>query len=333
MILDSFLPQEVADKLHKYVEDLEWTYGWRSNNATGYAHWNNNISKAGPENGLNIEDRLEGAAKEAWEYIKSNHLPDHVLIRCYANAHTHGVEGYPHTDSKRDQDTTVVIYMNKGWKREWGGETLIYDGDRIVEAALPAFNRAVIFNGNQWHSARNVTRICPDLRKTIMFKCARANADVKRDSLQQMLERADANTRKHKFGSLMAHLLNTYDLLKAAGLPDDTCLAGGIHSIFGTNAFKDRCLTYGDRPMLEDLFGKTPVDLAVLFSIIDRASTLENALANKTLTLDLTDGGTITVTQEQLDALCFIEAANLQDQNELTRFKNLKAFWNNGETR
>jgi 2OG-Fe(II) oxygenase superfamily len=323
---DNFLPDSIADQLYKYVNDIRWTYGWKSNKSIGHAHWNFDIAGAGTHNGLDVSNRLMGPVLDAWNHIQSTYLKDYILIRCYANAHTYGVEGYPHTDSRRDQDVTVVVYMNKDWKREWGGETVIYNGNDITLASTPAFNRALIFKGNQWHCARGVTRICPDQRRTIMFKCAVANADPTRDNLQKFLHNVGANNKEHRYGNLTNHLLNTYDLLKAAGQNTTTCLAGGAHSIFGTNIFKGACLTLESREQLEAIIGKEATDLVRIFGTIDRPRVLENP-AKLVNNLDLTDGGITTVTQEQFDALCAIEAANLYDQNGLDQYPNLKALW------
>ena len=326
--IENFLPQEIAEDLHDYVRRIKWSYGWRSNSGMGYAHWNHDIAKAGTANGLDVESRISGAVADAWNFIKATYLKDHILIRCYANSHTYGVEGYPHTDSRRDQDTTVVIYMNKDWRREWGGETLVYDGSNIESATVPQFNRAVIFNGNKWHCARGVTRICPDQRKTIMFKAAKRNADPYRDALQQLLNKHGAPRFNHKNGSLQNHLLITYDLLKEAGQPTAVCLAGGAHSIFGTNAFRHVCIDPTEfRAEVSSVIGEAATQLVELFSKIDRPRTLVENMGNETPMLRTNDGGAVPVTKMQFDALLMIECANLSEQNELGRTKRLQEHW------
>lgn len=327
LAVNNFFPADLAEQIYGIVSNLRWAYGWKSNRSIGYAHWNYDFAGGGVHNGLDVSNRINGPMLDAWNYIKTTYLPDHVLIRCYANAHTYGVEGYPHTDSKRDQDTTVVVYMNKDWKREWGGETLIYDGDTIETASVPAFNRALLFKGNQWHCARSVTRICPDQRRTLMFKCAKIGADTARDNLQIFLNSIGANDKAHKFGSLSNHLLGTYDLLKSAGQDTDTCLAGGAHSIFGTNAFKSPCLTIDQQGRLEEVIGPKALELVKLFSTINRPKVLEQSIGKVMHSIELTDGGVVVVSPENFKALCAIEAANLADQDELGNYPGLKAVW------
>ena len=140
--------------------------------------------------------------------------------------------------------------MNKEWRCEWGGETLVYANtsnnmttnscEQILYAQLPGFNRAIIFNGNQWHCARSVSRVCPLLRVTLVFKAAPTGADSRRDELQCFLSSCGALERdrtKHlnRFGSKAldicfgVHMLTVYDLLKEAGHSQDLCDAGCLY--------------------------------------------------------------------------------------------------------
>lgn len=325
--IDHFLPKEIASNLYDHVRKMNWSYGWHSNNGMGYAHWNHDIAKAPTANGLDVSDRLSGVVLDAWNFIRDNHLPGHILLRCYANAHTYGVEGYPHTDSRRSDDVTVVIYMNRDWKREWGGETIIYDDDKIEHAELPAFNRAVIFDGSKWHCARGVTRICPEQRRTIMFKAARIGADLERDSLQRLLSQHGAHHHGHKNGSLQNHLLLTYDLLKQAGQAPAVCLAGGAHSVFGTNAFDKVTIDPAMRHVVVETIGLAATELVELFGSIDRPQTLLESMDKDDAVLRTRDGNQVIVSKDILNALLMIECANLLEQNELNRHKKLQQYW------
>jgi hypothetical protein len=273
-------------------------------------------------NGLDASTKLSGAVADCWNYIQKTYFPDTVLLRCYANGHTYGVEGYPHTDSNRPQDRTLVVYLNKQWQRGWGGETVIYNGQRIVHAELPSYNRALNFSGFNWHAARGVTRICNDLRITLMFKFAPANTDSVRDRIQQFLDSIGTNTKSHSGSTLFVHLLSTYDLLKLAGQDETTCLAGAIHSIFGTNVFTEKTLSLEveDRKRVIAEVGERAIELATIFSRINRPAILEEYLANGTSTGF--DDATSRI-------LCAIEGANLQDQNALKSYPKLTEFWKN----
>ena len=122
-------------------------------------------------------------------------------------------------------------------------------------------------------------------------------------------------------------MLSTYDLLRLAGRDDDTCSAGAIHSIFGTNAFTQKMLSEDEQSRATAIVGERATKLALLFSQIKRPSTLEVSLGKNGANLDLTDGGTVEVNKEDLESLCAIECANLHDQQELTKFHSLNFFW------
>jgi len=160
---DSFLPSAQWESLCKhFVEEVSWMYGWKSDKETEFTQWHRDFFNAKP---VNVH------VQAAWEYVQKFLLPGHVLTRCYANAHTFGVEGYPHTDSRRDDNYTTMLYLVPEWKPEWAGETAFFnDAGDLVQSVLPNPNRLVVFNGAQVHSARSVSRICPALRRVLVFK-------------------------------------------------------------------------------------------------------------------------------------------------------------------
>jgi hypothetical protein len=206
--------------------------------------------------------------------------------------------------------------MNKQWHREWAGETVVFDKDEISTSTMPRFNRAMIFNSNQWHCARGVTRICPEQRRTLMFKCAKVDIDTDRDRLQIFLEDIGAFTQSHNSANLARHLLNTYDLLMSVGAEKSVCLAGGAHSIFGTNAFKYQSLKFNEIDRLENVIGIDATRLVKLFATIDRPHVLENGTCSD-----------LNVSEQDFYNLKMIEAANLHEQNELKKCINLQKFW------
>lgn len=325
--LDQVFSPEILKTVEQTVAQAPLKYGWASNRKIDFTHWNHDFVHAGAENGLDISDRLPSTLKIAWEFLQREYLGTQSLLRCYTNAHTFGVEGYPHTDSSRPWDHTLVVYLNREWQRNWGGETMIYDGMTIVHAELPQFNHGLIFPGRAWHTARSVSRISPALRRTLMFKFAPKNCDPVRDRIQVFLQALGADGVKHSGRNLQRHLLNTYDLLRYTMHADQiTAAAGAMHSIFGTNAFKTQTVPSNQREIVARVIGSEATELVELFRDIDRPRTLETALAQRTLDLKLRDGSTRTVSSDQLNSLCAIEVANLRDQNALSRWPHLSQF-------
>jgi 2OG-Fe(II) oxygenase superfamily len=323
----NILPLELTDSLDQFVSNLNWKYGWRSNNNMGYAHWNTDFTNVIAANGIDVSDQLPEVLKTIWQYISTTHFPNSTLIRCYANSHTFGTEGYPHTDSKRPEDQTAILYLNKTWLREWGGETVLYNGNEITHAELPKYNNLLVFPGNLYHKAGAVSRISPELRITLMFKFAPALLDPMRDCVQIFLTEIGADKMHHGNTKLINHLLTVYDLLRAKNQSITTCCAGAAHSVFGTNIYTTPTLPRSHRDRLAEVIGEEATQLAELFSQINRPNTLELALSNRTTELTLRDNSKIAVDKPTLNNLCAIECANLQDQSVLSRYKNLQYYW------
>ena len=330
---NDFLPSDILDKIDQLIVERGWQYGWRSRGKleTGipFGHWNIDFAKAGSDNGLDVSECLPESLSTAWHYIQEKYCPDARLIRCYANGHTYGVEGYPHTDAIRVGNKTLLIYLNQDWKRDWGGETVFYNDNEVLHAELPKRNKAILFEGSVAHVAKGVSRACPGLRVTLMFKLAVPESfDTVRDHIQEFLFTVRADEAAHSAGNLTGHLLRTYDYLKRAGQPQHVCNAGAVHSIFGTNVFdwKER-LSYDDQPRIAAVVGEAAARLAEIFSKIPRPGVLDSSMGEfngKLLTLA---GGQVEISQEDFDALCAIEAANLYDQKGLDPYPKLAKLW------
>lgn len=182
---DNFLTEQELSTIQEYFQkNVFWTYGWQSNHETvPYGHWNHDFLKTHKANQADHEHLLfENTEltpiRALWEKLKETVLPGHVLVRCYANAHTFGIEGYPHVDSRKPGNYTTIIYLNPMWKAEWAGETVfLNDMGDIFQAVLPKPGRTVIFDGNITHAARAVTRVCPAMRVTLMFKTRAPGAE------------------------------------------------------------------------------------------------------------------------------------------------------------
>jgi len=322
--IKNVFPAELLKEVDGVIKRVPWKYGWASNRSIEFTHWNHDFAQADADNGLDRAHMLKGPIKAAWEHIQTEYIGAQSLLRCYTNSHTYGVEGYPHTDSKRAWDHTIVIYMTPHWQRDWGGETMVYEDDRIVHAELPHYNNAIIFPGAAWHSARAVTRICPAQRITLMFKFAAPGVDTQRERIQQLLELVGADKIKHKNGRLLNHLLRVYDTLKQNGHSDVRAGAGGLHSIFGTNIFTRQTLQADQRQLVINAIGEEATELVELFRDIRRPACLKAALASGIV--EFNDGSTRTIDQNQLNSICAIEAANLADQKTLKNYPELKPF-------
>ena len=80
-----------------------------------------------------------------------------------------------HVDSSIKGDKTLLYYMNREWKHEWGGETIFLDDNsNEIEYITPYVpGRIIVFDSTIPHAARQQSFAGPTYRFTlaIKFKC------------------------------------------------------------------------------------------------------------------------------------------------------------------
>lgn len=317
-VKDGTLPEPALNQCFNWLERANWSYGWHSNKAMPFGHWNVDITKTGINNTVDVSAKLPKEFKEVWDALNAAFFKSQaVLIRCYSNRHTFGTEGYIHTDTQRQEDQTCVVYMNKDWEADWGGETSFYNADKteIVKSVVPKYGRVAVFPGTIHHKASPVSRVCPAVRTTLMFKAAIDPKSIypAEEVLGEFLAEIGADKKPHKHGSLKDHLMRTFHLLKTVGASDILALAGGLHSVYGTNAYKNAALKPDDTKIKEK-FGAEVDRIVRIFGSIDRPRVLESP-----------DG---SLSDLDLFLLRCIECANLYDQDELNpqKYPNLYEF-------
>ena len=136
------------------------------------------------------------------------------------------------------------------------------------------------------------------------------------ENLRNWLIDVGAYDQRHSGRSLGHHLMGTFYLLQKAGCDEQVCVAGALHSIYGTSAFHKATLRESDREKLARFLGAKAERLAWLFGHLDRPRCLED--------------GTAMVGPEDLRDLRLIEAANLIEQKgtkRLEKFPNIRAVW------
>ena len=123
---------------------------------------------------------------------------------------------------------------------------------------------------------------------------------------------------RHSGRNLLEHLLGTYDLLERWNAKPEVRLAGLFHSVYGTNAFKHRCLDLTrapDRNLVKGLIGHYAETLVWIFCSVGRPRALWEAVAQKEPILhSLVTGEPILLTAPIVRDLLEIEAANLLEQ-------------------
>jgi SM-20-related protein len=184
-VYDNILLPDDQQHLWDYLRGPGWAYGAHSNknDSESYRYWYkhfagffDNLGDGKPEQ---FEQQLlvsfPGVAK-FWQGIQQKFLQGHRLFRCYANGYPYGVEGTLHVDVEGTvapgEYYTALYYPHLDWSPDYGGETVFFNDnkDEIACAIYPKPNRLVVFASEIQHVARGVTRRCPHLRITLMFK-------------------------------------------------------------------------------------------------------------------------------------------------------------------
>jgi SM-20-related protein len=316
-IFDDFLLDSDIAPVTQLIQENGYKFGWPSNKKDTYGHWNLMFAGEHYDNREDVTNQLPIGLNALWSKIQQAYLPSYTVIRAYSNAYTYGTEGYVHTDSSIDTDLTVLIYLNEElWNRDWAGETVFFDDNDIVKAVLPKFKRIVIFPSNIDHVARSVSRACTVDRRILTFK-ARLTSD-------SFFVPAETRSIQHTGRTLDIHLSNTKKLLDDFDVPEYVKVAAGIHSIYGTNSFETATFDIAvDRLKVQQAYGIDAENLAYLFCTLNRPKCLETEEFS-----NWRDKITVTITDEELEYLRLIEAANLIEQKaSLESCPKIYATW------
>jgi SM-20-related protein len=178
-VADGLFSEPQRAHVHNFLcgDAAGWIFGWKSSSRKDrFAFWHKHF--AGHRKGVAPYDCADELKRNApllhaiWGGLSRSLFNGHALIRCYANAQSYGSDGTLHRDSKSPTSYTAVYYPHEIWKPDWAGETLVFNDDAtdVVAAIYPRPNRLCVFNGHAPHVARGVSRTCPKLRVTLMFK-------------------------------------------------------------------------------------------------------------------------------------------------------------------
>lgn len=141
------------------------------------------------------------------------------------------------------------------------------------------------------------------------------SATQSREWIEGFLESIGARELGHTDRTLFEHLLGTFDLLRDWECEPEVCVAGGLHSIYGTNAFTHGCIAWDEREAVEQVVGPKAARLIRLFHSTNRPRAILAAFESCTL-VDRHSGESMATNRDELRDLLAIECANLVEQGE-----------------
>ncbi|MGT2431868.1 DUF6817 domain-containing protein [Cupriavidus basilensis] len=91
-------------------------------------------------------------------------------------------------------------------------------------------------------------------------------------TIRRWLTGFGADEVHHHGRPLTEHLVGTWRLLRTWGNPAPVAIAGGFHSVYGTEEFRTRTLPLSARATVASLIGEEAEGLVYLFCLADRRS-------------------------------------------------------------
>jgi SM-20-related protein len=175
---DDALPADLYADLVQGSRRLRWRFGWNTPSNPTAQYWHHEVGYGDKNNDKDVSARVEEHPVKAFHayqaWLRSALVPaDTKILRFYLNAHTYGTDGWPHTDADRENELTTVLYLVPSWKPEWAGETVVFDDEGDIDAAvMPRPNRLLTFPSNRLHAPRPLTKEYGGLRVVLVVKLA-----------------------------------------------------------------------------------------------------------------------------------------------------------------
>lgn len=191
-VIDDLMPASLQSKL---IDVMSWMPVHFLNRRERYQthaldiHWYYPIAFSSNADTGDIEPELRAlddnlqCVTQCWDLIKASFPHPVRVYECMLSANTFGTEGSLHHDipyaPARSRHHTVLVYCNAQWQLEWGGETLVFDEQGEVSAAvMPRPGRVMKIAGDPLHVGRSVSRTCPTDRRVLVFKLWALQAPV-----------------------------------------------------------------------------------------------------------------------------------------------------------
>jgi hypothetical protein len=176
------------------------------------------------------------------------------FLQAYINLGTCSDTYFYHIDSNCINDKTMLYYINVDWVFEWEGETHFSNDelDDIVYSSAFKPGRLLFFNATIPHKSSQPSSSSKTFRYTLAIKLTSPNSFTfnqgieLKDFIINNVEFTQEEHRAIKFvksltehiphsqSNFFIHSLNTFQILKSQNRPQEVCLAGLFHSIYGT---------------------------------------------------------------------------------------------------
>lgn len=162
-VIDNFMNEQFLNRAVNHLEYVDWGYDEDGDDIDShqvkklYSPHKVGMENTMPEHVTNLLNFLN--SKEVLTYLEElTGIPDLIADPGLYGGGVHrilsGGKLSVHADynfhpvTKLHRRVNLLLYLNKDWKEEWGGDLQLWNKDMsmCVKKILPIFNRAVIFN-------------------------------------------------------------------------------------------------------------------------------------------------------------------------------------------
>jgi len=160
-----------------------WFFGQKSNSDTIYPMWGQAFYDT--FNGRWKHDANDWIIKVGESFLNLIG-EEYLLVRSMLGGNTFGQDGDIHDDwLVPDESLTGVLYLNRRWEDNWGGETVVYNREDTSQVEISKFEagKLIVFDGSNPHIGKGPQRACGELR------CIIAVQAVKQDAWQKHLDK------------------------------------------------------------------------------------------------------------------------------------------------
>ena len=139
--------------------------------------------------------------------------------------------------------------------------------------------------------------------------------------LIEVLKDFDADKILHGSTTLLKHLVGTYRLLKQWNIPEEVCIAGLFHSVYGTQTFKEFLIDPLQREKLRAIIPHYSEELVYCFYIQDKKGLLKNLESEGEAVLrDRLTGKNIPLSSQKFEDLLKTRFADYIEQMSRMKF-------------
>lgn len=168
--------EEHDELLAEVIYKDKWRFGQTSDDTIqpNYPCWFQNYWSVHKHDYV---DTCPPQAKTLSERFMDMMPDDYILVRSMASSNTFAIDGDWHTDWPHPGvSITGVLYTDRQWERNWGGETLFVDEDGNMSASEYEPRKLITFDSSILHIGKGPQRRCKEMRSILAFQAVHTDA-------------------------------------------------------------------------------------------------------------------------------------------------------------